>query len=191
MGDLSWAEETAVIVPVPAADPVVGRYRRRLDRSAGWGVPAHVTVLYPFVPPHRVDELGVLDALGEVVAGAPAFGCAFRRTEWFGEDVLWLAPEPAAPFRALTEAVWRRFPDWPPFGGAFAETIPHLTVGTTEVGDPAGLRDAERELAGVLPLRTRIGQVRLIAGSARADSWRTVAEWDLLPRTVHSPPGVE
>lgn len=43
--------QTAVIVPVPAAEALVGSHRRRLDRAAGWGVPAHVTVLYPFLHP--------------------------------------------------------------------------------------------------------------------------------------------
>ncbi|MBY8848058.1 2'-5' RNA ligase family protein [Saccharothrix longispora] len=189
--DLGWADETAVIVPVPAADQVVGRYRRRLAHSAAWGVPAHVTVLYPFVPPHLVDPLGVVEVLGGLVEEVEAFECAFRRTAWFGEDVLWLAPEPASPFRRLTEAVWGRFPEYPPYGGAVAEAVPHLTVGSTPVADVAALRDAERELAGALPFRAEVGQVRLIAGGDRPDSWRTVAEWDLRPRGVHSPSEVE
>jgi hypothetical protein len=49
--------------------------------------------------------------------------CRFAGTQWFGEDVLWLAPEPSAPFLALTAAVHATFPHYPPFGGAFAEVI--------------------------------------------------------------------
>lgn len=37
---MAW--ETALIIPVPAAEPVVGALRSRLDRAAAWGVPAHV-----------------------------------------------------------------------------------------------------------------------------------------------------
>jgi RNA polymerase sigma factor (sigma-70 family) len=37
--------------PIPEAEPLVGDLRRALDHSAGWGIPAHVTILYPFVPP--------------------------------------------------------------------------------------------------------------------------------------------
>ena len=29
------------------------------------------------------------------------FDCEFSRTEWFGEDVVWLAPDPDMPFREL------------------------------------------------------------------------------------------
>jgi hypothetical protein len=34
-----------------AGEPAVSRHRARLDRAAAWGVPAHVTILYPFVTP--------------------------------------------------------------------------------------------------------------------------------------------
>ncbi len=39
------------MVPVPAVEPLVARYRDRFDAAAGGGVPAHITVLYPFVEP--------------------------------------------------------------------------------------------------------------------------------------------
>ncbi len=48
--------QTAVIVPVPAAESLVGQYRRELDPADKWGVPAHVTVLYPFVEPTAANE---------------------------------------------------------------------------------------------------------------------------------------
>jgi hypothetical protein len=40
--------ESALLVTVPAAEPAVARHRSRLDTSATVGVPAHITVLYPF-----------------------------------------------------------------------------------------------------------------------------------------------
>jgi hypothetical protein len=41
--------QTAVIAPVPAADSLVDEHRRHLDVAASWGVPAYVSVLYPYV----------------------------------------------------------------------------------------------------------------------------------------------
>jgi hypothetical protein len=38
------------------ADSLVERHRQHLDAAATWGVPAHVTVLYPFVEPAQVDD---------------------------------------------------------------------------------------------------------------------------------------
>jgi hypothetical protein len=43
--------------------------------------------------------------------------------------VLWLAPDDPAPFRELTDRVYAAFPEHPPFAGAFADVVPHLTVG--------------------------------------------------------------
>jgi len=41
---------------------------------------------------------------------------------------LYLAPTPAEPFVALTAALARRFPEYPPYGGQFRNIVPHLTV---------------------------------------------------------------
>jgi hypothetical protein len=46
--------DSAVVVPVPEADPVVTRYRACLDPAAGLGVPPHVTILAPFLPPRLI-----------------------------------------------------------------------------------------------------------------------------------------
>lgn len=178
LNNLAGATETAVIVPVPAADAVVGAYRAVLDRSAAWGVPAHVTVVYPFVPPDLITE-AVVEDLREVLTTVSSFECTFSRVSWFGKDVAWLDPDPAEPFRALIELVWRRFPEYPPYGGAHTELIPHLTVGSTRLGDRRALRRAAVDVQSKLPIRDEIRRVRLIAGNAGARSWRTVVEFAL------------
>jgi hypothetical protein len=178
--------ETAVLVPVPAAERVVSPHRSRLDGAAALGVPAHVTVLFPFVPPPLITP-GVVDALATAVATVSAFGCEFGATSWFGEDVLYLAPRPDEPFRALTRAVCGAFPGYLPYGGAFADTIPHLTVGERERGGgrPSGgvaeLRVAEAAVRPLLPVRARVSHVWLMAGSGALGSWHTLAELPLAP----------
>jgi hypothetical protein len=52
LGHTGW-DGTALIVGVPAADPLVSVHRPRFDVTGGWEVPAHVTVFYPFGPPPR------------------------------------------------------------------------------------------------------------------------------------------
>jgi 2'-5' RNA ligase len=126
--------ETAVIVAVPKAEPVVSEHRQQLDVAAGWGVPAHVTVLYPFVAPEALSDT-LITTLAAVVRSVRAFDVCFGRTRWFGQDVLWLDPEPAQPFRELTAAVWRAFPQHPPYGGAYADVIPHLTIAERRLAD--------------------------------------------------------
>src|SRR4051794_31272378 len=46
---------SALVVVVLEAEAVVGRHRPVLDDSAPRGVPAHVTVLFPLVPPTALD----------------------------------------------------------------------------------------------------------------------------------------
>lgn len=88
--------QTAVIALVPEAESLGGNYRQRLDASAVWGVPAHVTVLLPFIAPHEVDEQ-VIARLTAAVVSVPAFDCRFTQARWFGHDVLYLARNQASP----------------------------------------------------------------------------------------------
>jgi 2'-5' RNA ligase len=178
VGNLAGATETAVIVPVPAADAVVGTCRQALDHSAVWGVPAHVTVIYPFLPPDRIGD-AVVDDLREVLTRVGSFDCVFSQVAWFGQEVVWLDPDPAEPFRALTELVWRRFPECPPYGGAHPEVVPHLTVGSTRLGDLSALRRAAVDVQTKLPVHGEIDRVRLIAGNTGVGSWRTVVDFPL------------
>ena len=39
---------TALVIAVPEAEPVVGRLRSLYDEADTTGVPAHVTLLFPF-----------------------------------------------------------------------------------------------------------------------------------------------
>ena len=42
--------EAALVVIVPESEPLVERFRAKYDPAAGWGVPAHITINYPFIP---------------------------------------------------------------------------------------------------------------------------------------------
>lgn len=148
------SRESAVIVPVPAAEPVVASWRARFDASAAAGMPAHVTALYPFLPAERLTD-EVVGALRELCAGLPVLDVVFARTARFDDSaVVYLEPEPADGLLALTMAIVGRWPEAPPFRGAFAEVIPHLTV--AQVEDVALLDEAEAGVAAGLPVRARL-----------------------------------
>ena len=112
-------------MPVPEAEPAVARLRLEHDPMARLDVPAHITVHFPFAPPDRVDEAAVAD----LVAARTPFAYELASIEYFDDDVTYLAPSPAAPFSELIEASAARWPEYPQYDGAFAEVIPHLTVG--------------------------------------------------------------
>jgi 2'-5' RNA ligase len=138
--------ETALICRVPEAEPYVARFRQRFDPSARRNVPAHVTILYPFLPPAHVDA-EVLETLVAIAAAVPRFEYRLRDLRRFPVSV-YLAPDPDQPFAALTDAVYRAYPDYPPFAGKFEVVVPHVTVAH---GDEPLLCEIEIELRIALP----------------------------------------
>lgn len=168
--------ESALIVAVPETERAVGRFRSTLDTAARWGVPAHVTVLYPFLPPDRIDD-DVLSTLSRIFDATPRFDVSFAEVRWFGDTVVWLSPQPDDGLRRLTAAVWRRFPEAPPYAGAHADVVPHLTVGHD--APKHVLAEAAEAVAGHLPIRATVDTVRLIAGAPEPHSWHTLHEFRL------------
>lgn len=163
-------DETALIVAVPAAEPLVGRFREKYDSSAAVGVPAHVTLLYPFLAPGAigVDDLAALTTL---FATTPRFDVAFARCARFGERVLWLAPEPDEPFLDMMQRLFERWPECPPYHGTIppADVVPHLTVADSVTGDH--LDRIDLAVAGGLPVRQHVAEALLIEN--RTGRWTT------------------
>ena len=167
--------ESAVVVLVPVADRLVAAHRQDLDPTAAWGVPAHVTVLYPFLAPDRLDE-SVLATLATAVAGIGPFTAELRRAALVDDGYLWLLPEPERSFRQIQSAVHDAFPEQLPYGGKHHDPTPHLTVGQDVADGTARLRAAYADVTAGLPLRQEIATVAVIAGARSPDSWRTVGE---------------
>jgi 2'-5' RNA ligase superfamily len=158
---------------VPGAEPLVSRWRDRLDPYAPAGVPAHVTVLAPFLDAGQIGAAELAELRG-LFASHPAFDATFPRCARF-PGVLYLAPEPAGLFRALTGAVVARWPEAPPYGGRFPEVVPHLTVACSE--DQDVLDRVEAALAGGLPVRASIASAQLLASDQ--GRWTELARFPL------------
>ncbi|MEK6275513.1 MAG: 2'-5' RNA ligase family protein [Actinomycetota bacterium] len=152
---------TALIVVVPEAEPLVGEWRAKHDWSAQHGVPAHITLLFPFVPVEEVDEQ-LLGDLRELFASQPAFTYRLPRVDRFPE-VVWLAPEPAEPFKDLTDLIVARYPDYPPYEGIHDEVIHHLTVAE---GRPELQDEVDAALTPSLPIEAEGREVMLIVEDA-------------------------
>ncbi|WP_030463967.1 2'-5' RNA ligase family protein [Kitasatospora sp. NRRL B-11411] len=150
--------QTGLIVRIPEAEPFVGGWRERFDPSAQAGVPAHVTVLFPFLDESRIDAL-VHSALADVLGSHPAFDLRFERCGRF-PGVLYLVPTPDTQLRQLTEAITDRWPEAPPYEGRFAEILPHLTV--VQGQEEAVMEEIEADLGGKLPFTSRISSVELM-----------------------------
>jgi hypothetical protein len=127
--------------------------------------------LFPFVPPSKVDAQ-VIDALASAISRVPRFAATFENTGWFGTQVLWLAPQPAERFGALTTAVAEAFPDFPPFGGRHEVVVPHLTVGHAVAAGGRSLQEAEVDVMRHLPIRADVTEVALWRGTDVPAGWR-------------------
>jgi 2'-5' RNA ligase len=167
---------SALIVAVPEAEPVVGDWRLRYD-NAKLGVPPHVTLLFPFVPAGELDEPLFVD-LRELFAGQPEFSFSLTGLAKFPDETVWLTPEPAARFRALTELIFGRFPAYPPYEGIHDQVIPHLTVTS---GD-ARLRDeVDTAVTPHLPIEATVRDVVLLEED-ESGYWRTRERFPLASR---------
>jgi 2'-5' RNA ligase len=146
-----------LVAAVQDAEPLVSRWRAQYDSSAAQGMPAHITLLYPFLPQRRLTD-DVIARLHELCAHQPALEIVFRRTARFPE-VLYLDPEPADGLRELTLTLASHWPEAPPYNGEFDEIVPHLTV-AQGVGDDV-LDMVEAEVSGSLPLAVRLDEAHL------------------------------
>ncbi len=145
---------------MPVELPVaVRRLRDRLDPVAARGLPAHVTLLFPFMPPVELDD-DVRRRIQAIVEAEPVFPFVLRRMERWPE-VVWLAPEPDEPFRRLIGALSAEFAEYPPYGGAHDEIVPHVTI--AQDPRPDWLAAAERALPAMLPIREVAREAVVIA----------------------------
>lgn len=172
--DAKTATESAVIIAFPAAEPVVQEFRNQMDPSAAWGVPAHVTVLYPFVPPEELTP-AVMSEVEAIARATRRFEVRFAHTGWFGEQVLWLAPEPEVHLRVLTARLSDVFPNHLPYGGTIDTPIPHLTIAE---GSPlARMQAAEDTILDALPIHTAATHLTVMTGRREPGTWTVRAEY--------------
>lgn len=114
---------SALVLEVPDAAPLL--------LSAGLperlhGLPPHVTVLYPFLPPAELTE-EVRRRLLEICWSTDPLELRFPEVGWF-DRVTHLPVMPADGCLGLLDKISRCWPQARPYDGAFATVVPHLTV---------------------------------------------------------------
>ncbi|THD05825.1 2'-5' RNA ligase family protein [Rhodanobacter lindaniclasticus] len=168
--------QSALIVRVPEAEAWVGSLRDRFDPSAGQGVPAHITVLYPFMPPELLSGQ-VLGGIRQALLPIAPFDFQLARVGRFPATT-YLAPDPVAPFMELTRRLVGHFPGYLPYAGEHEEVVPHLTVAH---GNAAEAAKAEVELCAALagrgPICSTCREVVLLENSR--GRWRAMQAFAL------------
>jgi 2'-5' RNA ligase len=147
---------TALVVLVPELEPLVGTWRLSLTGDGARGMPPHVTLLYPFADDEDVEPL--LPDVARIFAGSAPFEVTLAEVRRW-PDVVYVAPEPAERFVALVERLVEAFPEYPPYGGAHDEIVPHITVAH---GGEDRFDEIDAALTPSLPLRVRVERAWLM-----------------------------
>jgi 2'-5' RNA ligase len=151
---------TAIGILAPLAVQAVAMPLMKLCNFEGMlRVPAHITILFPFVPFADLDA--ACGKLRVLFADQPPFTVTLDGYGYF-PTALYMKPVDPTPIQALYRAVHAQFPDCLPYGGAFgSETItPHLTVGEFKT-------EAERRAVSpppYEPISFTVNRLHVIAG---------------------------
>lgn len=167
---------TVLVVPVPVLEPFVVERTRHYDPSFLSADPAfvhaHVTALGPFLDAPTQADLALV---AEVARRTPSFDFALHELGEFEDGIIHLLPDPDGPFRALTRRLVDAFPQCPPYGGAYPDPTPHLTLDQRADGiDGESVRAA---LGDAVPARCRAD--RLVLHRYANHDCRVLAEWRL------------
>ena len=146
------------------------RLRRACVPDVKDGLPAHLTLLYPFVDPAELTT-AIRRALTDVAGrNSPLVYTLRRQAIW--PDTVYVAVEPVAPFVRLQRDLQAAFPAYPIYGrDAGFRFVPHVTVAEgTAAADPAVGTDPAWH---ALPRARNATAIEVIA-SGPDGRWRTV-----------------
>ncbi|MGA2101453.1 MAG: 2'-5' RNA ligase family protein [Candidatus Sulfotelmatobacter sp.] len=157
--------ESAIIIPIPEVEPFVGPLRLKYDAAARLGVPAHITLLYPFYP--ATAAIDQIENLVAICASIQAFRFSFTEARRF-PSTAYLHSDKSESFVRIITALMEKWPDCKPYGGSHPEIIPHLTVADKVTAK--ALEEVERSLSHQLPISCMAREVWLLT-SDHAGMW--------------------
>ncbi|WP_410616138.1 2'-5' RNA ligase family protein [Amycolatopsis sp. lyj-109] len=149
---------TALVILLPAAEPALTAARRVDPALVRPGLPAHVTVLYPFLPDASLTDEVLAEVRSLAAAVSPPADVQLTDLVVTPRFVALAAPA----LQAVADAVCARWPEVLPYGGRFGpRPAAHLTVA---MGGPAeALERVAEEVRPLLPLADRAETLQLVA----------------------------
>ncbi|TET98972.1 MAG: 2'-5' RNA ligase family protein [Anaerolineales bacterium] len=158
-------ETALLIIPPKPVQVFCFPIRERYDiESFKSNVPAHITLLYPFVPPDQVDT--AIEELNRLCAGIPPFDVTIDHYGTF-KGAIFLEPSDPDPIVQLHHQLSQIFPEYPVYGGEHgSELHPHLTLARFD--DP---EEADNiELPPAPSFSFTVDKIHLYLGSAEHDT---------------------
>jgi len=173
---------TLLLVPIFTFPPDLWRLCRLYHNDLM--VPPHVTLAIPFKPLELVND-DVVQRLATLFDEIPQFDFEMDKVRWFNSDVVYLEPSNAEAFRSITKRIQLEFPDFRPYGGAFDEVIPHVTL--SEHGSFADRRIIGRLAPRYTPIASRASHVWLMSNVRGIDEWAVVKVFHLGNSPISTP----
>jgi 2'-5' RNA ligase len=158
------ARESAIDIHLESLEALIAPWRQATVEVAVKGVPPHITLLYPW----RVAPLSEEDAreVQKVLEQYPSFEIQLAKVSHFGKRVIYLALNERSEkaVKELMQVLFRAFPETPPYGGAFSDPTPHLTIAKAKDDETFEQMMAEitRVLAPKLPIKHQVSGVSVI-----------------------------
>ena len=155
--------ESTLAILVPQAEGLVRSFRDRYDPAAKAGMPAHITLLYPFKSPNEINGL-VLDTLRNCFSNFQPFKFSLMTINQFPGEAGRAVPRTDSEHLGC-------YPKTPPYRGQYSTVIPHLTVADHmgEQGLGAVAREFEQAAQGRLPIQGQAAEVTLM--DSRSGRW--------------------
>lgn len=167
--------ETGLIIPVPELEDFICSWREVTDAVPPVGVPAHVSLLYPYLEPGAVRWMH--DEVEAFFAAVDPFDFELTSVGWFDRRVVFLRPDPDDIFIDLTTRLVGRWSQCVPYGGRHKEIVPHLTLGIE--GSDEDMDKLAAAAQAMLPVRCRATEAWLMEGTARPAAWRVADKFPL------------
>jgi 2'-5' RNA ligase superfamily len=167
---MAASARTTIVALVPEAEELVASWRTRLDPWAPLGVPAHITMLAPFLPIEAIDD-SVVDRVCSIWTRRKPLQLVLVRIAQIPGAIA-LLPEETTPLGGVTADLLADWPELASQARTGSGRPYHLTIACRD--DPALLAQLLEELAPKLPLRAVLNSLVLIAAT-KAGEVRTLA----------------
>src|SRR3954452_18878836 len=112
--------ESALVVVIDNAEPFDAVRREFAVETFELDKPFHVTLLYPFAPRQELSEELLADLRSFFAAWPPFEFDLARIAVW--PDVVSAVPAPDAELRRCMQALFDRFPQWPPSAASMSRS---------------------------------------------------------------------
>lgn len=177
---------TALFLVLPEIEEFARPYRQLHTPDGAAGLPAHITLLCPFVPGAE-ENAEVRQKLATVAALLHPFSLDLSRLDIFPEPrVLFLDPIPREPILAMIRVIMDAFPGVKPYDGVIPieELRPHATLAVCP--DNAQMNSLKADIRAKLPtFAPLLALVDAVYLAARIDG-----EWRILSRYAFAAVGI-